>query len=89
MKSLGMNHLRRNVINYAKLPKYLIEFYLIYLIQLSDCISIHPMGKYSLHQGISHISTIQPQNPWTIPPIPNNQILHPHHRNGKKIGIEL
>ena len=68
------------MIHYVKklLKIHLIKpLYLVFLLQLSDCISIHPMGKYTLHHEISHISTVQPQYvPWTNPPLPTKQFVH-------------
>ena len=68
------------MIHYVKklLKIHLIKpLYLVFLLHLSDCISIHPMGKYTLHHGISHISTVQPQYvPWTNPPLPSKQFVH-------------
>ena len=67
-------HYQGNImIDYVKsLKRHLIKpFYLLFILHLSDCISIHPMGKYTLHDGISHISTVQPQYvPWKNPPLP-------------------
>ena len=74
------------MINYVKLLKIcLIELiYLLFLSTLSGSISIHPMGRYTT-QGISHISTVQPQYvPWTNPPLPSKQYVHRnprHHSN--------
>ena len=66
-----------NMIQSLMFPKYFAEFYLFFvLFNLSSCISIHPMGKYSsFYQGINEHSTVPPhyQYPWTANPM--------HHRD--------
>ena len=66
-----------NMILSSMFPKYLMEFYLfLVLFNLSTCISIHPMGRYSnYYQGIKEHSTVPPQYqyPWIDEPL--------HHRD--------
>ena len=57
-----------NMIRSYKFPKHFMEFYLFFiLINLSKCISIHPLGRYSNFQGKNELSTVptQYQYPWT------------------------
>lgn len=61
-----------NMIRLYKFPKHFMEFYLFFiLINLSKCISIHPMGRYSNFQGKNELSTVPPQYqyPWTKRPL--------------------
>ena len=74
-----------NMIQASKFPKYCIEFYLFFiLVNLSMCISIHPMGRYSnFPQEINHLSTVQPQYPWTNAPLRGEEKEHGYYDKSK------
>ena len=76
-----------NMISYAKLPKYMIELYLLFLLYpVTDCISVHPMGKYTQHHDINHISTVQPEYPWANSPSTRQpQVLTGHNGNNQNL----
>ena len=63
-----------------KFPKHFMEFYLFFiLINLSKCISIHPMGRYSNFQGKNEVSTVPPQYQYTWAERPLHQHDHGYY----------